>query len=59
MSNEYYSIFKCLKCNKEMILISDDLKNKKIKCAYCSCSKLKIEGKYDSIKECMNNKEVE
>ena len=59
MSNEYYSIFKCLNCKKEMILISDDLKNIEIKCAYCSCRKLKVIGKYDSIKDCMNNKGVE
>ena len=56
MDNKYYSIFKCLKCNKEMILINDDLKNIEIKCAYCSCRKLKVIGKYDSIKDCMNNR---
>ena len=56
MTDKYYSIFKCLNCNKEMILISDDIKNIKIKCAYCSCSKLKVINKYDSIKDCINNR---
>ena len=51
--NKYYSIFKCLKCNKEMILITDDITGIEPRCAYCSCKKLKEEGKYDSIKECM------
>ena len=56
MSEKYYTIFNCTKCNKEMILITDDLKNIEIKCAYCSCKRLKVEGKYDSIKDCMNNR---
>ena len=53
MSEKYYTIFNCTKCNKEMILITDDIKNIEPRCAYCSCKKLKEEGKYDSIKECM------
>ena len=37
---KYYSIYKCIKCKKEEILINDDLKNIEPRCAYCSSKKV-------------------
>ena len=54
---KYYSIYKCIKCNKEEILINDDLKNIEPRCAYCSSKKVIEEGQYDNLKECLKNKE--
>ena len=54
---KYYSIYKCIKCKKEEILINDDLKNIEPRCAYCSSKKVVEEGQYDNLKECMRNKE--
>jgi DNA-directed RNA polymerase subunit RPC12/RpoP len=55
--SKYYSIYKCIKCNKEEILINEDLKNIRPSCAYCGNKKLIEEGQYNSIKECLRNKE--
>jgi DNA-directed RNA polymerase subunit RPC12/RpoP len=57
MLNKYYSIYKCIKCKKEQILINDDLKNIVPCCAYCGNKKLIEEGQYNSLKECLRNKE--
>ena len=54
---KYYSIYKCIKCKREEILINDDLKNIETRCAYCSSKKVIEEGQYDNLKECLKNKE--
>jgi DNA-directed RNA polymerase subunit RPC12/RpoP len=54
---KYYSIYKCIKCKKEEILINEDLKNIEPRCAYCSSKKVIEEGQYDNLKECLKNKE--
>ena len=55
--SKYYSIYKCIKCKREEILINDDLKNIEPRCAYCSSKKVIEEGQYSSLKECLRNKE--
>lgn len=53
-----YTVYKCLRCKREIILINDDLlsalkENKYLSCPYCSSRKIKIEDEADSLKDIM------
>lgn len=55
-----YTNYKCFGCNKESILITEEVLStlragKYISCSHCGCKKLK-EGKVtDNLKECMDH----
>lgn len=56
-----YSVYKCLRCRREIILINDDLnsalkENKYLSCPYCSSRKIKLENANDSLKEVMKSR---
>lgn len=53
-----YQLYKC-RCKKEFILITEYIDdNHFISCPYCGSRKIRREGKYDSLKECMNNHDI-
>lgn len=55
-----YQLYKC-KCKKEFILITECIENNKghfLNCPYCGNKKIKEEGKYNSLKECMNDHDI-
>lgn len=56
-----YILYKCQNCNSEVILITDSLinankNNRYVTCNYCSSKKLRLEGKYNSLKQCMEER---
>lgn len=57
-----YTSYKCMRCKREIILISKEIDiaidaGKYIACAYCSCRSLKITKQTDSLIECFRNSE--
>lgn len=55
-----YSIYKCLKCNKDNILITEEVTStlrtgKYISCSHCGSKRLKKEKATDNFKECMDH----
>ena len=58
-----YILFKCSRCRYEFILPTEDYKDAKqegreIHCPYCNGKNIKEEGKYSSLKECMDDVHV-
>lgn len=56
-----YSVYICLLCKKEMILLKEDIElnekqNKFLRCPYCSSKKIKLENEEDSLKEVMKSR---
>ena len=56
-----YMAFQCKECGKEFILITEQYRqnmyeNKYISCAYCGSNNVNVEGKYDNLNECINDK---
>lgn len=51
-----YQLYKC-RCRKEFILITECIEDNKgyLVCPYCSSRRITKEGKYNSLKECMNH----
>ena len=57
----YYSAYKCKVCNKETILVKDQVKdtekkNRYIVCSHCSSKKLVKEKDTDDLREVMSNR---
>lgn len=54
-----YKLYKC-KCKKEFILITECINENKgyLSCPYCGSKKIKEEGKYSSLNECMKNHDI-
>ncbi|EPY6492390.1 hypothetical protein [Clostridium sporogenes] len=52
-----YTSYKCIYCNKEFVLLTEELENIKgyLVCPYCSSRKVKKQKATDSIKECMRH----
>lgn len=58
--DKYYTVFKCKRCGKEMILITGEVSSTKaygnyISCSHCGCKKLIKTKETDSFKECMTH----
>ena len=56
-----YETYKCI-CGREFIVLTDEAReaNKRgiyLTCPYCSSKRIRIEGKYESIKERIKNDE--
>lgn len=54
----FYKNFICKSCNKQVILLDDDIKDNEIKkryisCPYCGSRKIHEENSSNSIKDCM------
>ena len=54
----FYKNFICKSCDKQVILLDDDIKDNEIKkrylsCPYCGSKRIKLENTSDSIKDCM------
>lgn len=51
-----YKSYRCVKCKKEFVLLSEQEKNHKgyLVCPYCSSKKLQEQKQNDSLKECMH-----
>lgn len=59
MSNIYVS-YKCKSCNKEIILINDEVlstiaKGSYLVCSHCSSKRLILEKSTDDLRECMKH----
>lgn len=57
---DMYKIYRCLKCRKENILITEQVRStlragKYISCSHCGSKKLKEEKSTDNFKECMDH----
>lgn len=60
MSNIYVS-YKCRTCNKEIILMNDEVLNTLkhggyLVCSHCSSKRLIIEKQTDDLRECMSHR---
>lgn len=58
-----YILYKCSRCKYEFILPTEDIikavnEGRYISCAYCGSKHIKVENKYDSLKECMEGVHV-
>lgn len=58
--DKIYTSYKCMKCKREFILLTDDLKHSQrrgeyICCPYCSSKKILKDKERDSVKECMEH----
>ena len=62
-----YMVFQCKECGKEFILITEQYiqnlyyiqniyEDKCITCTYCGSDNVNVEGKYDNLNECINDK---
>lgn len=56
-----YTIFKCKSCNKEIILLTEEVmdsqfKRQYISCSHCGSKKLRKEKATDNLKECMKER---
>ena len=54
----FYKNFICKSCDKQVILLEDDINDNEIKkryisCPYCGSKRIKLENTSDSIKDCM------
>lgn len=57
-----YQLYKC-RCRREFILIDEQLneaisKGIYITCPYCSSKYIRLEGKYESLKQCMDGHNI-
>lgn len=56
-----YISYKCRRCNKEIILITEDVEdtlksNKYLSCSHCGSKKLYREKSTDDLRECMKSR---
>lgn len=53
-----YTSYKCICCNKEFVLLTEELESTKgyLVCPYCSSRKVKKEKVSDILKECMSER---
>lgn len=56
----YYTSYRCKGCNKEIILITEELKRtlasgKYVSCSHWGCKRLRKDRTTDIFKECMNH----
>ncbi|MDU3677794.1 MULTISPECIES: hypothetical protein [Clostridium] len=55
-----YISYKCTRCNKETILLTDEVAStlktgKCLSCSHCGCKKIREEKATDNLKECMEH----
>ena len=58
-----YMAFQCKECGKEFILLTEQYiqnmyEDKYISCADCGSDNVNVEGKYDNLNECINDKHI-
>lgn len=55
-----YTGYRCCRCKREIILLTEDIYNAKacgnyLSCAFCGSKKIKKEKEADAVKECMKH----